>query len=103
MKFWTAFQAPSSSGGLGMVTYNGIDYEVAIDQGDLSGDQTAVVHCVRHRDGWCACKINRDPGESAWMVETLCDHFIALPYASSTRQPTCVDCLGVLSSLQREK
>ena len=35
--------------------------------------------CVKHTDGWCACKINRDPGEAAWSVETLCDHVVMLP------------------------
>jgi len=48
--------------------------------------------CVRHRDGWCACKVNRNPGESAWSVETACNHFVMLPYGVAKRRPTCLEC-----------
>jgi hypothetical protein len=48
--------------------------------------------CVRHRDGWCACKVNRNPGESAWSVETACNQFVMLPYGVAKRRPTCPEC-----------
>jgi hypothetical protein len=47
--------------------------------------------CVRHQNGWCACKADRDPGESV-SVETACNHFVTLPYGVEKRRPTCPEC-----------
>jgi len=55
--------------------------------------------CVKHNDGWCACKIDADPGEHAWSVETACNHFIALPYGAAKRKPTCPECLDAMTAV----
>jgi hypothetical protein len=50
------------------------------------------VWCVRHNDGWCACKENKNPGDRAWSVETKCNMFVTLPLGVSKRLPTCPEC-----------
>lgn len=48
--------------------------------------------CVQHREGWCACEVNRKPAESNDHVPTVCGHVITLPFGFEKRQPTCKDC-----------
>lgn len=49
------------------------------------------VWCVQHRDGWCACKEDRDPGE-ADNVATRCENWVVLPSGIARRWPTCEEC-----------
>jgi hypothetical protein len=51
--------------------------------------------CVRHNDGWCACKEDKEPDEGATNVETKCDMFIVIPLETAERIPTCPECLAV--------
>jgi len=54
------------------------------------------VWCVRHRDGWCACRQNRRYREETVNVPTLCDHFVVLHNGIEKRVPTCPECLKLL-------
>jgi hypothetical protein len=51
---------------------------------------------IKHNRGWCAAKTNRKWDESAFNVETLCDHFVVLPLGCKRGEPTCEDCLRKL-------
>jgi hypothetical protein len=60
--------------------------------------------CVKHRDGWCACKVNAKPAEDSISVETACDHYVTLPYGFQKRKPTCPDCISANDQVEaREK
>jgi hypothetical protein len=65
----------------------------AFDGGPCAVDAGFGVWCVRHKDGWCATKRNRKPGEGRDSVETRCNHFVTLPWGYEQREPTCEECL----------
>jgi hypothetical protein len=53
------------------------------------------IACVQHNDGWCACA-----GKSIRYrdhVKTKCNHWITLPLGLEFRQPTCTECIEMLS------
>ena len=54
------------------------------------------VWCVQHRGGWCAVADKKCPDEDASSVETKCGHFVILPWSSTKRIPTCVECIEKL-------
>ena len=59
--------------------------------------------CVRHRDGWCACKIDAKPEENSSSVETACDHHVALPYGFQKRKPTCPECITANADVEARR
>jgi hypothetical protein len=54
------------------------------------------IWCVKHRESWCACKINRKPNEAGFNVPTKCAHFVVMPLGIAKREPTCLECVEVL-------
>lgn len=52
------------------------------------------VWCVRHRDGWCILKNQRNPRYKDHQ-RTLCQYVVTLPLGIEKRRPTCPDCLKV--------
>ncbi len=46
--------------------------------------------------GWCALKPGTELDPRAFSDETLCGHFVTLRIGSSTRAPTCKDCVRIL-------
>lgn len=56
--------------------------------------------CVQHRDGWCVAKNENECLEENDNIETLCHHFIILPWGFKKRNPTCPDCLKILEQIK---
>jgi len=49
--------------------------------------------CVKHSEGWCACRGLRYRDNA----QTLCKHFVIAPLGFERREPTCPECLNVLT------
>ena len=54
------------------------------------------VICVKHEDGWCATK-RRKSLRYADTVPTLCGYYVHFPLGIERREPTCPECLAILS------
>lgn len=57
-----------------------------------------MVWSVRHRDGWCAIRDNRDHGQRATSVPTACGMFVTLPWGQEQRDPDCPTCVISVAS-----
>lgn len=54
---------------------------------------------VQSRHTWCVAKDqSREPNGHASSVETLCGHFIALPWGVRRGLPDCIDCRRVIGA-----
>lgn len=53
---------------------------------------------VEHRDGFCATKSGKRAPESAASVETLCGHFVILPYSTENGKVDCPECLKAMQA-----
>ena len=50
--------------------------------------------CVRHRTGWCA---TRQEDLNSDSIETVCGHYVVLPWGIERRHPNCKECKAILA------
>lgn len=49
--------------------------------------------CIKHKEGWCAVLDQaKKPEDNGTTIQTLCAHFVLMPFGIERRVPTCVDC-----------
>ena len=57
-----------------------------------TSEEMGVVWCVRHREGWCAVRGNKQPSDDENNVPTLCGFFVTMPFGIECRVPDCKEC-----------